>query len=237
MSFKSAALTHVGLVRESNQDAFVCRDDLGLWAVADGMGGHKGGDLASRTVVRHLESLACCDDFERLLDATRTALNQANAELVGMNAPVGLRSPPGTTVAVLLVHGSRGAAVWAGDSRVYRLRGGETRLVTRDHSHVQDLVDEAVIRPDEAETHPMAHVITRAVGIDDDLALETAPIDVHPGDRFLLCSDGLSRLVDGSEIARKLQSASMKHAAQALLDAALEGGAPDNVTVVAIECI
>lgn len=233
---KSSATTHTGMVRQLNEDSYLCRDDIGLWAVADGMGGHEAGDLASQTVTRLLDDVSGSQDLDTLLATTREALDRANAELVGMDDQFSPDRVPGSTVAVLLILGDQGAVAWAGDSRVYRLREGEAVQLTRDHSHVQELVDQQLISPEEAESHPMANVITRAVGIDEPLEVETARLDVMPGDRFLLCSDGLSRLLSLAEIQDLMDTSQRKESVQSLLHTALVRGAPDNVTVLAVEC-
>lgn len=232
----SCAASHIGLIRELNEDSFVRRDEAGLWAVADGLGGHAAGDLASRAVARRLEGVAERDDLTGMLAAAGEALHQANAELFELEARFGRGRAPGSTVAVLLIRGDEAAVTWAGDSRIYRLRGGQARQVTRDHSHVQELIDEQLIRPEEAESHPMAHAITRAVGIDRMLELESARLEVLPGDRFLLCTDGLSRLLSLAEIQDRMKMESQEESVQSLLDTALERGAPDNITVVSVDC-
>lgn len=226
----------MGLVREKNEDAFVCRDEVGLWAVADGLGGHADGELASRTAVHCLESVPAEGDLGQLHSAVSEALQQTNAELVGMQAHYGAGFTPGTTVAVLLVGGGEAVVCWAGDSRIYRLRGGSLQQLTRDHSHVQELVDDDVIDAADAESHPLAHVITRAVGIDPWLALESARLDNLAGDRYLLCTDGLSRLLSSGEIRELIENEPREIAVSALLEIALERGAPDNVTIVLVEC-
>lgn len=236
MHCHSSAASHVGLVREVNEDHYLCRDDVGLWAVADGMGGHQAGELASRAITRHLQQVPACSHLAQLVDRARQALEGANSELTGMEGRFGLARVPGSTVAVLLVRGDEGAVAWVGDSRVYRLRNSSAEQLTRDHSHVQELIDEGVISADETETHPMAHVITRAVGIDPNLNIECAQLKVQPGDRFLLCSDGLSRLLPLAEIEQDLASDDLEQSVKTMLDKALERGAPDNVTIVVVNC-
>lgn len=235
LPFKSAAVTHVGKVRETNQDSYVQRDDAGLWAVADGMGGHAAGDLASAAVARCLEDIPRDLDLDQALAAVRAALAETNTELIAM-ARGRIDRAPGSTVAVLLIRANEGVVAWAGDSRVYRLRNGRAEQLTRDHSHVQQLVDQNVIGAKEAESHPMAHMITRAVGSDETLRLETARIDVSPGDRYLLCSDGLSRVASPGEIEVRMRDSAPQAIVDALLQVALDAGAPDNVTVLAVEC-
>lgn len=234
LRFKSHAATHVGLVRQRNEDAFVCRDPAGLWAVADGLGGHAAGDVASQAVARHLERVEG-SDVAQALDAARGALARANRELNRMDTGPG--GAPGTTVALLLIRGNEGAVAWAGDSRIYRLRGGELRQLTRDHSPVQALVDEEIIAPEDANAHPMAHAVTRAVGIEDTLELESAALEVRDGDRYLLCTDGLSRVLSRGELRDLLATADLRQSVESMLKATLDRGAPDNVTIVVVECL
>lgn len=235
-SFQSGAATHVGHVRENNEDAHMCRDDVGIWAVADGLGGHEAGELASKLVVDVLSRVEG-DSLDALMSRVERELKLANAELLQYSRPFGPARTPGSTVAVLLAHSGHCAVSWAGDSRVYRIRNGESQLLTHDHSHVQGLLDEGLIAPGEEDTHPMAHAITRAVGIDQELKLESARISHAPGDRFVLCTDGLSRLLSAGEICAFGGSGTASAGAAALVAEALERGAPDNVTVVCVDAL
>lgn len=237
LNARSSSATHVGMVRKLNEDSYVSRDDVGLWSVADGMGGHQAGDLASKTVVEALATVPACSDIHELLNATRTALNEANTKLISMDGQFAGGRVPGSTVVVLLITGGEAAVVWAGDSRIYRLRNGVAEQITRDHSHVQELVDQHLIRPEEAESHPMANVITRAIGIDEPLETEALLVDVMEGDRFLLCSDGLTRLLSLEEIQNLMHSQEMDEATHTMIHTALIRGAPDNVTVVEVQCM
>lgn len=233
--FRSASATNVGMVRQLNEDSLFVNDAAGLWAVADGMGGHQAGDVASQTVVGKLGEVSPCPDLAELVRATRGAIESANLQLLGMSGEFeGHR--PGSTVVALALHGTEAAVVWAGDSRIYRLREGEIQQVTRDHSHVQELMDQQLITPEEAETHPMANVITRAVGIEDPVDLDVLHFNVVPGDRFLLCSDGLSRLVTDQEMQDRLNAEPIDNSIAWFIEHALARGAPDNVTVVLVEC-
>lgn len=224
------------MVRKLNEDSYLSHDDLGLWAVADGMGGHQAGDLASKNVTSALENISHNQDIGELLHATRLAINTANEYLISLANQFDSSRLPGSTVAVLLISGNEAAVVWAGDSRVYRHRNGHTEQLTRDHSHVQELVDQHLIKPEEAESHPMANVITRAVGIEEPVNLDVLHFDVMDGDRFLLCSDGLSRLVSKEEIQDLLQTQELEESVQSLLHTALVRGAPDNVTIISVQC-
>lgn len=224
------------MVRKYNEDALVCRDEAGLWAVADGMGGHQAGDLASQMVAKALQGVANAPTLSALLRATRQAIADANSQLIAMDDQFDATRVPGSTVATLIIRDDKAAAVWAGDSRIYRFREDETQQITRDHSYVQELVDQHLIDPAEAEHHPESNVITRAVGIEDTLDLDILHFEVLRDDRFLLCSDGLSKVLSLQEINAQLRSENLDEAVQSLLHTALVRGAPDNVTIIAVEC-
>ena len=234
-SLKSSSATHTGMVRKVNEDSYISRDDIGLWAVADGMGGHQAGDVASQLVTKFLGTVPLSPDISELLRAARTALHSANSELISMDGQYDANRVPGSTVVVLLIHGNAAAVVWAGDSRIYRLRQGQMEQITRDHSHVQELVDQHLINPEEAEAHPMANVITRAIGIEDPLELDVLHLNFQEGDQFLLCSDGLSRLLSMAEIQNLMQSQEIEDCVQTMIRTALIRGAPDNVTVISVQ--
>ena len=240
LSFESNGMTHVGMVRELNEDSFIENTPAGVWAVADGMGGHEAGEVASAAVANALSFLMPTGSYAAALQQTQQKILDANSQLVAQSVNYPPNRVPGTTVAALVLYGRQGAVVWAGDSRIYRIRGGGIEQVTRDHSHVQELIDQNLIRAEEAEHHPMANVITRAIGIEDPVALETLEFEVMPGDTFLLCSDGLSRLVENHEMAGTLAGiASGGDKAQAnevLINMALQRGASDNVTVICVSC-
>lgn len=234
-SFRSSAATHTGMVRKVNEDSFISRDEIGLWAVADGMGGHQAGDVASQMVTNCLDSVPVSPNIGELLQATRSALHCANSKLISMDEQFDSGRVPGSTVVVLLIHGNEVAVVWAGDSRIYRLRHGQAEQITRDHSHVQELVDQHLISPEEAESHPMANVITRAIGIEEPLELDVLHLDFMEGDQFLLCSDGLSRLLSMAEIQNLMQTVSLEESVKTMVHTALVRGAPDNVTVISVQ--
>jgi type VI secretion system protein ImpM len=223
--FRSAAATDVGRVRTNNEDGFVERPEAGLWAVADGMGGHSHGEVASRMVCDALADFPLDGTFEEAIDAARKRVEEVNDHLArtGMAADPANRS--GSTVVMLLLRGQRSAILWAGDSRAYRWRDGTLEQLTRDHSL-------AALGPITAAE---ASVITRAVGVDIDLTLDVHRDAVRPDDRFLLCSDGLTRVIPEEEIRNWLQSPDIHTAVEGLIKATLNAGAPDNVTVLIAE--
>jgi len=229
--FLSVGRTHVGCVRSLNEDAVLNRADIGLWAVADGMGGHEGGEVASAAVVQALSQVSNFSTAYAFRDAASQALVEANAKLVKLSAE---RGTMGSTAVVLLAHEGHYACLWAGDSRAYLYRAGALKRLTRDHSVVQEMVDAGVISEEGARSHPRSNVITRAVGAQAQLDLESVFGAVQPGDRFLLCSDGLTGVVTDREIAEHMIRAPLESAAERLLDHALARGAPDNVSLVVV---
>jgi serine/threonine protein phosphatase PrpC len=231
--FVSHGLTHVGLVRERNEDAFLERPEHGIWAVADGMGGHEQGDYASARVVDRLAVFKPFADLEEFTDEVRRALAHVDVHLRARAKALGPKTVIASTVACLLVYREEFAAVWAGDSRVYQMRDGELGQLSTDHSRVQELIDAGLLTPGEALGHPEAHVVTRAIGAGR-LHFGTRVGLVRPGDRFLLCTDGLTNMVADDEIAAEIGSGTPQVAAERLLDLVLARGAIDNVTIVVV---
>ncbi len=233
--FASAAATHVGAVRKHNEDACLDRGEIGLWAVADGMGGHEAGDVASRMIVETLDTIAAPADAGSFLAEVRNALGQINERLLTEASRRGPDTIIGSTVVVLLAHGSHFACLWAGDSRLYRFRGGVLEQVSRDHSQVQELIDAGTVTEEEAERHPLANIITRAVGTQPELTLDKVSDRLAVNDVFLLCSDGLTKMVPETEIAAVLEVEPITRVPEALIALALAHGGKDNVTVVAVQ--
>jgi serine/threonine protein phosphatase PrpC len=225
-----AAKTDAGAVRRHNEDAFLLRPEQGLWAVADGMGGHLRGDHASRTVMDALMQGHPTTSIEEI----RARLAMAHQALLTEAASLGDGAVIGATVVVLVVRDGRYTCLWAGDSRLYRLREGVLQQLTRDHSYVQRLIDSGSLTPEQGRRHPGANVITRAIGAAGPLELDMVQGDSRPGDVYLLCSDGLSNVVADAEITDRLAAPPCEAAAAALLDLALARGAPDNVTLVVL---
>ena len=230
--FHSAGRTDPGAVRLRNEDNLVERPDIGVWAVADGAGGHDAGDVASGLVRQELLQIPAGLAAPDVLGEVRARLARAHETLLARaEAPGGAVSA--TTVVVLIAGEGHFACLWAGDSRLYLLRCGALALITRDHSLVQEMVDAGTLAPEAAEGHPQSNVVTRALGAGE-LALDKVTDRLEPGDRFLLCSDGLSKVVPETEIAALLTEASAEAVVEGLLAAALARGARDNVTAVAV---
>ena len=229
----SHGLTDVGLVCQRNEDNFLDRPERGLWAVADGMGGHEAGDYASRRIVAALDAILPPERLDRFGDLVEARLRAVDGELRARAARLGPGAVIASTVVVLLARPPEIAWLWAGDSRLYRMRGGILAQLTVDHSRVQELVSGGLLRPEAAAGHPDAHVVTQAIG-GGRLAFGRSAEALRRGDRFLLCSDGLTNMVGDAEIARELASAPPRAAAERLLDSVLRCGAVDNVTIVII---
>lgn len=235
--FRSWGATHCGTVRSHNEDGYVNRPDLGLWAVADGAGGHQAGEVASAYVVGVLQSVPPSLSAAEILIEVRQRLNSAHSHL---RAEVDARAPGGkvaTTVVALLARDDHYVILWAGDSRAYLLRDGTLSQVTRDHSLVQGLVDAGTLSAADAEGHPHANVITRAIGADlDEFELEKWSGKLLLDDRLMLCSDGLCKTLSDAEIA-DLLGADEDAMAERLVLAALAAGVTDNVTAVTIQIV
>jgi serine/threonine protein phosphatase PrpC len=229
---ESWAKTHEGRVRDHNEDSFCAREGQGLWAVADGMGGHEGGEWASARLVEELDALDLPDDFDAACEAVVEAIRTANGAILAEARRRGKQM--GSTIVVLLVQGQKQAALWVGDSRAYRLRDGALDQLSRDHTQVQDMVERGILSPQDAIGHPMGHILSRAVGVREEVQVDRIVGDVQPGDVFLLCSDGLHGYVEEKEIARLLARGAPERASEELVDLTLANGAPDNVTVIAI---
>ncbi|MCB1792819.1 MAG: serine/threonine-protein phosphatase [Gammaproteobacteria bacterium] len=230
----SAHRSHVGKVRRLNEDSVFDKPGVGLWAVADGMGGHTGGDRASRLVVEALETLPMPERLDSHVAAMIAKLETVNAGLYNESMRGGGYTISGTTVAALLVHGRQGNAVWAGDSRIYLHRNNTLHALSRDHSQVEEWVANGLLERDAADNHPAANVLTRAIGAVDSVEFDSTRFDVLPGDTYLLCSDGLHNELNDAAIARLLVDGDCERSAEQLLSAALEGDARDNISLVVI---
>jgi protein phosphatase len=223
----SAARSDTGCVRQINEDAVLDSPERGLWAVADGMGGHAVGDVASRMVVESLSQMSA----QSALSDARQRLLEVNAQL-RIEAARRLVSRIGSTVVLLAARHGACAYLWAGDSRIYLYRQGRLMQLTRDHSHVEELKARGHLTAEEALHHPAQHLITRAVGALDVLELDEDSIELHDGDTFLLCSDGLSNEVRETEMADALADNNCEWAAQRLLELALSRGGHDNISII-----
>jgi serine/threonine-protein phosphatase Stp1 len=234
MRLECVSRTHVGLRRKINEDSVFVDSERGLWAVADGMGGHEAGEIASAMVTDALRCLPATGDIDELANRAVEALREVNRELIDL-ARSGKHERGGTigtTVVGLAIANGSFRCFWMGDSRAYLMRAGEITRVTHDHSLVQELVDAGMLEAEEAETHENANLITRAVGVAEKVEVDVVSGDAKPGDQFLLASDGLTRVVRDHELAAELERGSPAEAADNLIEMVLARGAPDNVSLI-----
>jgi protein phosphatase/serine/threonine-protein phosphatase Stp1 len=236
MLYRSAASTHVGAVRQRNEDAVLERPEIGLWAVADGAGGHQRGDYASASIITALREISPARHAD-IIDDVRARLAEVNRRLREKAAAIGPNALVGSTAAVVLILDTESCCLWAGDSRLYRFRADHLEQMSRDQSHVQNLVDRGEIPPEAASNHPLGNLVTNLVGASDELVLEERRDRLQPGDKLLLCSDGLSGTISDFEIAAVLRETPVADAPGRLIDRALARGARDNVSAVVIECL
>jgi len=226
MTLESGGSSHPGKVRQENQDAWLARPELGLWAVADGMGGHSAGHVASRATVDALNGLEARASFPEFVRLVRESLTEVNRYLYSLSQRAVNPTVIGTTVVAMLVRDGTGVVLWAGDSRLYRCRGDELEQLTVDHSEVSESELESVLAS--------SNVITRALGGHDEIELEQLSFDVKPGDRFLLCSDGLYRELSHDDLRSMINDGDAAAAPKAMIERVLRGEAADNVTVVVV---
>jgi serine/threonine-protein phosphatase Stp1 len=234
ISFKSASYSHVGMVRQVNEDAYLELPEAGLWVVADGMGGHAAGDFVSSLIVDSLRRIPPAPSLDPYVEALRSGLVDVNAAVREETANRGV-SMMGSTVVVLVARGQQAVCLWAGDSRLYRLRDGVLEGISRDHSYVQDLQDSGLISEAQARVHPMSNIVTRAIGVDSQLQLSMVDLDVLPGDSFLLCSDGLNKTAEDHEIRDVLGHPDPYEVVRSLVHLGLTRGAPDNITAIVVK--
>lgn len=241
----SCGLSHKGLVRQINEDSFLDLPQKGLWVVADGMGGHEAGDVASQMIVESLNHASLTGPLAERLNEIEDVLDQVNRRLLERGADIKAQNPQvkkqlvmGSTIVLLAAEDNRlGVVMWAGDSRVYRLRQGQLHQVSSDHSQVATYIRQGLITQEEAAYHPERHMITRAVGSHEDLYLEAELCEFVTGERYLLCSDGLTRHLEDKDIASLLGQGTPEQACKQLIDLTLERGAKDNVTALVVEIL
>ena len=234
LSYQSASYSHVGMVRKINEDAWLEAPEAGLWLVADGMGGHAAGDYVSSLIVDSLRGIAPVDSLDHYVAALRNGLAAVNAAVREETANRGV-TMMGSTVVLLAVRGARAVCLWAGDSRLYRLRDGVLDGISRDHSYVQDLQDSGLLSEAEARVHPRANIVTRAIGVEAQLELSQVDLQVEDGDTFLLCSDGLNKTAEDFELRDVLSHSEPNDVVRSLIHLGLTRGAPDNITAIVIK--
>ena len=237
ITWRSAAHSDAGRVREVNEDAFYSDSEQGLWAVADGMGGLARGDYASGVVVDAFFHFMKASSIAGCVRDIETRLREAHANCRNSFKGKGKEKSErvGSTVAALYCYGGYGFLLWAGDSRVYRLRNNELELLTTDHTVAQDKIASGAMTPEKAARHPSAHVLTRAVGVHQTLHLDLDFDPIQVGDRFLICTDGLYNELSDDELRSLLTEGEVQEAVKALVNKALDQGGRDNITAIVVD--
>ncbi len=219
--------------RKINEDSILIRTDAGIWLAADGMGGHEAGDVASRTVADSVAGVTVEGKLSQVVERVEEAIVRANLHLREHAARAFGGRTMGSTVVSFIANERIGVCLWAGDSRLYRLRNNKIEQISRDHSEVQELLDRGLISEEEAAHHPNSNVITRAVGGVPDLFLDAMIVEIRRGDVYLLCSDGLYNELSSDEIRAQVDG-DLDASADRLLQATLAKGARDNVSIVLV---
>ncbi len=243
MSLEFRGQTDVGCQRDHNEDSLLLNDSLGLFVVADGMGGHAGGETASRLAVEAVEACvkeglrgggAGALDEAALVELLRRAVREASASIHRHALQEPALSGMGTTVTAMLVDGATAFFAHVGDSRAYLVREGSIQAITEDHSMVQEQLRAGMLTPEEARTSRFKNIITRAVGFEDEVEVDVMAVEAEAGDTFVLCSDGLSNMVEDPEIAQMATRLGVSELPGALIDLANARGGDDNITVIAV---
>lgn len=235
LRWTSHAISNVGKVRKHNEDSMLERADIGLWVVADGMGGHAKGDMASQMIVESLKKIHEGTNLPRFIDDIEDSVIAVNQKLVEIAQQSPKKVTIGSTVVILVAYGSFCVYIWAGDSRLYRLRDQKLKQITTDHSQVEQYVERGLISREEAQVHPHGNMITRAVGATDDLFLDMDILEIRRGDRYLLCSDGLMKHVNDVDIREFLRKGTAGESCAKLIDTTISRGAGDNVTAIVVD--
>jgi len=234
-SFTSVEKTHQGNVRTLNEDSMLSRPDAGLWVVADGMGGHEAGEVASQMIVADLEPLprrAYTSDFVDDVEDTLLLVNQ-KLRLHSIENLNGLTV--GSTVACLILREAIGVVLWAGDSRLYRLRDGQLVQLTKDHSEVQAQIDSGLLTPEQAENSAIKNMLSRAIGAFDELDVDVNAFPINSDDLFLLCSDGLYNELSAKELQQMLSYSKLSKISDKLMSECLSKEAKDNVSFIVVK--
>ena len=246
--YRSAARTDVGMKRDHNEDSFLVNEDIGLYVVCDGMGGHAGGETASRLAVQTVEKelisakLRVDDPFSAkaslpespLAGALREAVEGACAAVFRTSRANPGLAGMGTTCISLLVRGDHAIVGHVGDSRAYLVREGQVWQLSEDHSLVNEQVRAGLLTEEEAKHSRLKNIITRSVGFEEDVLVDVVGVETRSGDKFLLCSDGLSNLIDNDEIRDALVQTELDQVPEMLIQLANSRGGDDNITVIAV---
>lgn len=235
LKLTSFAMTDVGKARKHNEDSVLDRSEIGLWAVADGMGGHAKGDVASQMIIDAMKKVHEGVKLESCIDDIENRLLEVNQKLVAKARESEKKTTIGSTVVVMLAYRKYCVYIWAGDSRLYRLRDGKLKQMTTDHSQVEVYVEQGLISREEAAVHPHGNMITRAVGAAEVLYLDMDIQEMKSGDRYLLCSDGLTKHTNDLEFEKMLKIGTPEECCNAMIKQTLDRGAGDNVTAIIVD--
>lgn len=236
LQWLAAGRSDAGRKREHNEDSILINDSGALWCVSDGMGGHEAGDVASQLITKTLGRLVAKGHLADAVDAVDASLQAVHRALFERGAGRG-SDIMGATVVVAVARDDLLALLWAGDSRAYLWRAGQCHPLTSDHTQAEQLIALGALTREQAAGHPGGHVVTRAIGAADELMADVEIIAAQPGDRVLLCSDGLGKHVADVELAALLARGSPQTATDALIELALKRGGVDNVSVIVVEAM
>lgn len=234
--YRYNARTHVGLRRKVNEDAVLALPEQDIWVVSDGMGGHEAGDFASRLITDTVASIPAGLKPADRMHALRDAIARAH-QMILKEADARGRGVIGATVAALMLAEGHFVGLWAGDSRIYRVRDGRIEMLTTDHSAVAVFVAAGTMTWDEAEQHPQSNAITRAVGVGDAVELDKVRGETSKGDRFLLCSDGLTKYATFGMLEKALSEMPIETVTDHLMSVALAGGGADNISIIVVDVL
>ncbi|NRB16326.1 MAG: serine/threonine-protein phosphatase [Rhodobacteraceae bacterium] len=233
-NYRYTVQTHVGLKRKVNEDTVLALPEQDIWLVADGMGGHQAGDFASRAIADTVAMIPQGLDPTARMHALRDAIQSAH-QLILAEAEARGAGVIGATVVALMLANGHFVGLWAGDSRIYRLRNGLIEMLTTDHSSVAEYVLAGRMTWDEAEQHPQSNAITRAVGVGEVLELDKVRGEAQAGDRFLVCSDGLTKYATFAMLQDILSSTPIETVVERLVQVALAGGGADNISAIVVD--
>lgn len=221
-------------MRSLNEDSILSKPDAGLWVVADGMGGHEAGEIASQMIVQDLEALPHRPYTSDFIDDVEDALLLVNKKLRAHSIENLNGLTVGSTVVCLILKETIGVVLWVGDSRLYRLRGSKFEQLTKDHSEVQAQIDNGLLSPEQAESSSIKNMLSRAIGAFDDVDVDVNAFPIESGDLFLLCSDGLYNELSADEMKKDLKNQSLHKIPDKLLDHCLNKEAKDNVSFILV---
>jgi serine/threonine protein phosphatase PrpC len=228
-------MTDVGKIRKHNEDSMLERSDIGLWVVADGMGGHAKGDVASQMIIESMKKMHEGTNLIKFIDDLENRLLSVNRKLIEKAQESVKKATIGSTVVIMVAYDKYCIYIWAGDSRLYRLRNRQLRQITTDHSQVELYVEQGLISREEALVHPHGNMITRAIGATEDLYLDMDIQEMARADRYLLCSDGLTKHLQDHEIQEMLGKGNAAESCNSMIELTLERGAGDNVTAIVVD--